>query len=450
MILASRATTRDIDSDLIRFRVCHANHMTKPNQPEPITQQLEDFLKTVITDLNPEPTHTRGKPRTLPALALWAGMLVCVARGFTAQLELWRLLSSKGLWDFPRFALSDDAVYKRLKNASQDTMKTVFEHVTMLLALRFSSPVQPLAAFATGVFALDEMTLDQIKKRLPSLRGKIQTVLPGTITALFDVRSQLWRRLEFHESTVQNEKVAARSMLEFIPKGSLVLADLGYFAFAWFDHLTDQGFHWVSRLRAKTSFEVIHTLYESNGVLDAIIWLGKHRADQAAHAVRLVVFTKNKTTWRYVTNVLDPRVLSVREISVLYARRWDIEMMFNLVKTHLNLHVLWSSHVNVVLHQVFAVFTVAQVILGLRSEIAVRAQADVFDVSLDLMIRWLPRFAEGGEDPVLVLVERGRAAKIIRASSRFRWEVPEVPLSRVVWLPEGVVLTRVARYAGKV
>jgi hypothetical protein len=437
--------------------------MPKPNQPKPITQQLEDFLRTVITDLNPEPAHTRGKPRTLPALALWAGMLVCVARGFTAQLELWRLLSSKGLWDFPRFTLSDDAIYKRLKNASQNTMKTVFEHVTMLLALRFTSPVQPLAVFATGVFALDEMTLDQIKKRLPSLRGKIETVLPGTITALFDIRSQLWRRIEFHESTVQNEKVAARSMLEFIPTGSLILADLGYFAFAWFDDLTDRGFHWVSRFRAKTSYELIHTLYEGNGVLDAIVWLGKHRADRAAHAVRLVVFTKNNTTWRYVTNVLDPRVLSVQEISVLYARRWDIEMMFNLVKrpkpvrcwcgakkTHLNLHVLWSSHVNVVLHQVFAVFTVAQVILGLRSEIAVRAQADVFDVSLDLMIRWLPRFAEGGEDPVLVMVERGRAAKIIRAASRFRWEVPDVPLERVVWLPDGVVLTRVARYAGKV
>ena len=424
--------------------------MTQPTHSEPITQQLEDFLKTVITDLNPEPAHTRGKPRTLPALALWAGLLVCVARGFSAQLELWRLLTSQGLWYFPRFTLSDDSVYKRLKNASKDTMKTVFEHVTMLLTLRLSNPVQPLALFACGVFALDEMTLDQIKKRLPSLRGKVETVLPGTLTALFDVRAQLWRRIEFHENTVQNEKVAARSMLEFIPAGSLILADLGYFAFAWFDDLTDRGFHWVSRFRAKTSFELIHTLYEGHGVSDTIVWLGKHRADRAAHAVRLVVFTKNKTTWRYVTNVLDPRVLSVREISVLYARRWDIEMMFNLIKTHLNLHVLWSSHVNVVLHQVFAVFTVAQIILGLRSEIATRANADVFDVSLDLMIRWLPRFAEGGEDPVLAMVERGRAAKIIRAASRFRWEMPDVLLERVVWLPGGTVLSRVARYAGKV
>jgi hypothetical protein len=422
--------------------------MTKPSTTQ-LTNQLEDILRTVITDLNPEPAHLRGKPRTLPALALWAGLLVCVARGFTAQLELWRLLTSQGLWDFPRFTLSDDAVYKRLKNASQDTMKTVFEHVTMLLCLRFTHPVQALAPFASGVFALDEMTLDRLKKCLPSLRGTAETILPGVITALFDVRSQLWHHIEFHESTVQNEKVAARTMLESIPAGSLILADLGYFAFKWFDDLTDQGFHWVSRLRAKTSYELIHTLYEANGVLDAIIWLGAHRSDRAAHAVRLVVFTKNTTTWRYVTNVLDPRVLSIRDISVLYARRWDIEMMFNLVKTHLKLHVLWSSQINVVLHQVFAVFTVAQVMLGLRSEIAVRAKADVFDVSLELMIRWLPRFAQGGEDPVGIIVERGRAAKIIRPAGRLRWALPEVGLDRISWLPDGVVLTRVARYAGK-
>ena len=46
-----------------------------------------------------------------------------------------------------------------------------------------------------------------------------------------------------------------------LPAGTLVLADLGYFGFAWFDWLTDRGYHWLSRLRAKTSYKVIHTFY---------------------------------------------------------------------------------------------------------------------------------------------------------------------------------------------
>lgn len=411
---------------------------------------LEGFIRNIITDLKLEPAKTRGQPRVLPALALWSGMLVAVIRGFNAQLEIWRLLSQQGLWDFPRFTIGDDAVYKRLKHASSDTLKVVFEQVTMLLNLNFKAPVQTLARFAAGVFALDEMTLDQVKKRLPSLRSSEGAVLIGSITALFDVRRQLWRAIEFHDNSLQNEKVAARGMLEFIPMGSLILADLGYFAFSWFDDLTTRGYYWVSRLRSKTSYTLIHTLFERDGMLDLIIWLGAYRADRASQAVRFVQFTKNGRTWCYVTNVLDPQVLSIREISVLYARRWDIEMMFNLVKTHLKLNVLWSSQLNIVLHQVFAVFTVAQVILGTRAEIASRANADVFDVSLDLMIRWLPRFAADGVDPIEVLAERGRDMKLIRSSTRMKWILEEVSLAGYSFLPSNTTLIREARYARKV
>jgi len=202
-------------------------------------------------------------------------------------------------------------------------------------------------------------------------------------------------------------------------------------------------------LRAKTSYTVVHTFYQCEGVLDAIVWLGAYRADRAAHAVRLVSFTRNGKTWAYLTNVLDPSQLSLLQISQLYARRWDIEMMFNMLKTHLHLHLLWASHLTVVLHQVFAVFTVAQVILGLRADIAQQAQADVFEVSLDLLIRWLPRFAQDGQDPVKAIVTLGRDMLIIRPSSRVTVHAPDPPLSLYTPRPLDVVLTRQPRYAGK-
>ena len=51
------------------------------------------------------------------------------------------------------------------------------------------------------------------------------------------------------------------------------MADLGYFGFAWFDWLTERGCHWLSRLRAKTSYKVIHTFYRRGDVFDGIVWL---------------------------------------------------------------------------------------------------------------------------------------------------------------------------------
>ena len=419
-----------------------------------LLQTIETFLKPIIAGLVPAPASTGpGRPRILPAAALWAGVLVCVARGFNAQLDLWRLLADSGLWDFPRFAVSDDAVYKRLKAAGRDTFQDLFRQVTAVLR----GPTRPvtnalgrLAAFASGVYALDGMTLDAVTKRLPALRARAETaVLPGKVATVFDVRAQMWQTVNFVEDAQANDKLAARDLLAGLPSGSLILADLGYFAFAWFDDLTRLGYYWISRLRAKTSYKIIHVFYQRKGVLDALVWLGAYRADQAAYAVRLVQFTRGEKTWSYLTNVLDPRQLSLHDISHLYARRWDIERMFNLVKTHLHLHFLWSSHLTVVMHQVYAVFTVAPIILGLRAEIATRAQADIEEVSLDLMIRWIPRFAQSGQDPLQVIVERGRHAKIIRPVHRIQLDLPDLALHDYLPVPDNLPLTRPPRYAGK-
>ena len=47
--------------------------------------------------------------------------------------------------------------------------------------------------------------------------------------------------------------VAAPDLVAELPAGALVLADLGYFSFPWFDDLTDAGHYWISRMRNPTS-----------------------------------------------------------------------------------------------------------------------------------------------------------------------------------------------------
>jgi hypothetical protein len=429
-----------------------ANEPDDPKRAE-LIGSIEGFLKPILLELSSVPPRTGpGRPWVLPALALWAGVLVGVARGFSSQLEIWRLLTASGLWDLPHYAVKDDAVYLRLKEAARDTFQILFAQVTAALQRQrhsLTNGLGDLAAFASGVYALDGMTLDKVSKRLPALRGGDATHLAGKVAAVFDLRAQLWRTVLFGEEAQANDKGVARELLSGLEVGSLLLADLGYFAFKWFDKLTDQGYFWVSRLRARTSYEVIHVFYQGQGVLDVLVWLGQYRADRAAHAVRLVQFTRGGKTWAYLTNVLEPQRLSLADISALYARRWDIERMFNLVKTHLHLHWLWSSQVTVIIHQVYAVFTVAQIILGLRAEIAEQAQADVEDVSLDLMIRWLPRFAQNGQDPVQQIAERGRFAKIIRPPTRTKRELPNLSPGDYQLAPTGLTLTRVPRYAGK-
>lgn len=416
--------------------------------------RLESFLSELIAALVPTAGvagRNRGRPPILPGLLLWAGLVVCILRRETTQLGLWRLLSRHGLWHFPAVPVTDDAVYKRLERAGPAAMERLFTALTALLVPRLTPAADAtLAPFATEVFAIDETTLDPVARKLPILRGLPpgdDRLLPGKLAGAFDVRRQLWRVLVHLPNPRQNEKVAARDLVTDLDRDALLLFDLGYFAFAWFDDLTDAGRWWVSRLREKTSTELIHVLYAEGETLDALVWLGTYRADRAKHAVRLVQFRRGQTLHRYVTNVRDPHLLPLAEIARLYARRWDIEMAFDLAKTELGLHLLWSSKPAVRLAQVWAVLLIAQILQALRVLIAATAQVAIFDVSLPLLVRYLPQYARHGLDPIAAFVEDGPRLGFIRPSRRTQIVVPPIPADRLRAPPADLVLERTPRYA---
>ena len=222
---------------------------------------------------------------------------------------------------------------------------------------------------------------------------------------------------------------------------------MGYFGFSWFDDLTTRGYFWLSRLREKTSYSVLHTFYQQGETFDGLIWLGTYRADRARYAVRLVTFRVGATLYRYITNVLDPHQFSLHDIATLYARRWDIEMAIKLIKRELGLHLFWSSKDEVILQQVWAVLTIAQILHGLQIEIAAKAGVDPFDVSLPLLVEYLPRWND--VDFVALVVDRGREAGFIRPSRRIRIQTPEVDLINYLAPPPGLILERLPRYAGR-
>jgi len=375
-------------------------------------------------------------------------VVVCVLRGWNSQLAIWRLLSSRGLWDYPRFPVSDQAVYKRLEAGGEAFLRDLFGLVSQVLAERLAAFAQPLARFASEVVAIDQTTLDQVARYLPRLRplpGGDRQLLPGKLAGIFDLRIQQWRYLEYISDPYENEKVAAGGLLERIQPGALILMDLGFFSFAWFDQLTQEGYSWLTRLRQKTSYTLCHTFYQDGETFDGLVWLGAYRADRARYAVRLVRFRVGAQLYEYLTNVTQPRLLSLHELAVLYARRWDIELAFKLIKRELGLHLFWSAKPGLLLQQVWAVLLIAQILHALQLEIAARAGVDPFDVSLSLLVQYLPRWAE--VDFLQLVVERGRAAGFIRPSRRIRPQTPAVDWQDYVPPPPCLVLTREPRYA---
>lgn len=416
-----------------------------------IEARIEALLCAMGQALAGAPLGVRGRPPILPASVLWTSLTIGVLRGAMSQAAIWRLVTDRELWRGAAAPVSDEAVYLRLAAPGPSPLGTLFADVTALLLTR-QAPETELAPFAVDVVALDQTTLDPVARSLPSLRGVRPgdaILIPGKIAGIFDVRRQLWRAIQLIDSAHQNERVVARDLVATLTPGTLVLADLGYFGFEWFDHLTDRGYLWLSRLRAKASYTVEHVFYQDATTFDGLVHLGAYRADQAKHMVRLVRFRSGNGERSYITNVCSPIYLSPVQITRLYARRWDIEMAVQLVKRHLKLHLLWSAKPAVIHHQIWAVLLIAQILQSLRLQIAERADVDLFDVSMELMIQHLPRYAATSEDPIAAFVADGRFLKFIRPSRRLLVTAPTIPKAQLVFPPPDLAMTRKPRYARK-
>ncbi len=413
--------------------------------------RVEALLVDLVAQLGPPRGSGPGRPPILPAALLWASLAIGVLRGVMSQAAVWRLVMDKQLWRGRQVTVSDEAVYKRLAAPGSSPLGTLFQEVTALLRARVGPwQERTLAPFATDVVAIDETTLDPVARSLPSLRplsGGDHGLLPGKIAGVFDLRRQLWGRLELIADPHQNEKIAARTLLADLRPGTLILADMGYFSFRWFDELTDAGHFWISRVPAKVSLTVIHTLVERDAYREQLVFLGRHRADRSKHLVRVGQYTTARGTHTYLTNVLEPATLSLRQMAALYARRWDIELAVKLVKRELGLHLLWSAKPAVIHHQIWAVFLIAQILHALRAEIAGRAGVPIDDVSLPLLVSDFPRYAAGHEDPIAAYIADGRHLGYIRPSRRITPATPHLPLTAFTPPPPDLITTQSPRYS---
>ena len=417
----------------------------------PSLEQIEAVLVELVTGLEPEQRPGPGRPPVLPAALLWASLTIGVLRGVMSQAAVWRLVMDRGLWRGTRIAVSDEAVYKRLAAPGPSPLGRLFADVTTHLHGRVDPwQERTLAPFATDVVASDETTLDPVARSLPRLRPLPvgdHVLLPGKLAGVFDVRRRLWTRLELIDNPHQNEKVAARALIAGRQPGTLILADMGYFSFRWFDELTETGHFWISRVPATVSLTPVHTLIARDAYREQLVFLGKHRADRGKHLVRLVQYTTARGTHTFLTKVCDPAVLTVRQMAELYARRWDIELAVKLVKRELKLHLLWSAKPAVIHHQLWAVLLIAQLWQALRTEIAGRAGVPIDDVSLPLLVSDFPRYAASHADPIAAFIADGRRLGYLRPARRITPTTPAVPLTAFTPPPPNLVTTQTPRYS---
>ena len=428
------------------------------NVPQPDVAQTRALFDHLLTDLEPALTpfepkaqapRRRGRPRDLCWTHLWLALVQCTLHGMSSYADLWRWLATHSIGRFAALWLTSPAIVRRLQQGGLQPLYALNARLSDLLHERLPLPCAcRLAPFATAIVAFDETTLDAIHKHLPAVRTLPKGdpgLLAGKVAALFDIRRQQWVGIQFRPDVLAHCSVEALSALTELAEGTLLLFDLGYFAFALFDALTDRKLWWVTRLRSNVTYQLAHTHYRHEGTLDALVWLGGKRSSQAAHLVRLVRVWDGTHLHSYLSNVTDPHLLPTADVVRLYARRWDIELAFLTLKQHLGLCTLWSGKQDLILQQLWVVLLLASLYQHLRLHLAGELGIEPFELSLPLLLKYLPTMLEQGNDPLSWLRRYGRDLSLIRPSSRCVIVGADIPADHLVSPPDDLVWTRPAK-----
>jgi len=145
-----------------------------------------------------------------------------------------------------------------------------------------------------------------------------------------------------------------------LPKGSIVVEDLGYTDYAWYAQLTAQKIFFVTRQKRNARYEVLERRkvnYNQGLLSDQTIRLTGAKAQECPVPLRRITYCDAATGRRYVflTNHFK---LAAKTIADIYKERWQIEIFFRFIKQNLKIKAFIGNSENAVLTQVYTALIV--------------------------------------------------------------------------------------------
>jgi hypothetical protein len=381
----------------------------------------------------------RQRLLTLPVLV--AIIVSLVWRRIPAVAEVQRVLAREGLLWTPPLPVSPQAITKRLDVMPAAVMGQLCAEVWARLQAQAPPPLpQPHWAPVRERFPLlaivDGSTLEALRKKAKVLREQPGLVLAGKVMVMVEAFSHrpLWQ--DYTEEALANDKRFAGAILAALPPGGLLVFDLGFFSFLWFDAFTDAAKFFVTRLREKTAYRTVQVLSRSPYYRDEIIQMGQYRANPCRHPLRLVSVLWQGAWYRYLTNVLEPQRLSARQVCELYRRRWRIEDAFALTKRLLDLAYVWTGSRNAVQLQIYATLMFYAILLTVCQQVAQALGEPLERISVEMVFRAFYHYSQAvqrGESDNLIqfLIEHAKLLGIVKRQRKAHRERQQLEL--IIW-----------------
>jgi hypothetical protein len=405
--------------------------------PAPPIEEIEKQIFSLLSPLSFKPLksyehkqeiepelHKKFRDRILTLPVMMAIVVSLVYRQIPGLREVIRVLSQEGLLWVEPMLVSTQALSKRLRTLPIELFTEIFEQVMARISAQPKKQAvpenwQPVCEKFTAIWIADGSTLEALRKKLKALQGQ-QKILAGKIMMVVEAFHHRPVTTWYTNNSKANDKTWCDQLLERLPIGGLLIFDLGFFKFPWFDAFTASDKFFLTRLREKTSYKVIRCLTNAPFYRDEIIHMGEYRSNPCQHSVRLVSVLWGSTWYYYLTNVLDPQVLSAQQVCELYRRRWRVEDAFLLTKRLLGLAYIWVGDTNGVQIQIFATWIFYAVLNQLCIDVAVALNQPLDLISTEMVFRSLYHFSAAvlrGEasDVVSYLVERHKLFGLVKS-----------------------------------
>jgi hypothetical protein len=382
----------------------------------------------------------RARILTLPVMVALVVSLVWRRLGSIAEVH--RVLVQDGLLWVSPLQVSEQAIAKRLDTLPASALAEVFTEVSARLQTQPPPQLPNLESWTevrtrfTRIAMVDGSTLEAIRKKTQTLQAQAGLVLAGRMMVMVEAFTHRPQWQLYTTDAAANDKRFAQEILAAVPERGLLIFDLGFFSFLWFDEFTDRHKFFVTRLRQKTAYRTTQLLSHSPYYRDELLEVGLYHSHPCRHPLRLISVLWHGQWYRYLTNVLDPQQLSARQVCDLYRRRWRIEDAFLVTKRVLDLAYLWKASANGIQLQLYATLLFYLVLLTVCQHVAQRLNEPLERISVEMVFRAFYHYSRAlarGETLELVpyLVHHAKLLGLVKRQRKRHREIQDT--EQVVW-----------------
>ena len=196
-----------------------------------------------------------------------------------------------------------------------------------------------------------------------------------------------------------SEQAMLPHLLRSLQPDMLLLWDRGFFGFQLIESVLDRGSHLLARVKtSQLIFQRLKNLPDGSYLSTIYPSYSDRCNERNGHVVRIIEYTHDDTsragcgvTNRLLTDLLDPADLPALEAVTLYHERWEEELAFDEIKTHLNGRelLLRSKTPRGVVQELYGLFLAHRVLRQVIADAAAQQQLDPDRLSFTNTLRVL-------------------------------------------------------------